>query len=131
MKSCLRLVYEASKSIELRGASPGQFAFFSKHCRTLATLHSRSYAAVAASELQFGQPVHETHPHLLKAGESRVGLIQWGLSATANIVPNSYTRHHCSRICSAPVQTCFQTSEECCCDSSFFRNKISLGCGLL
>ncbi|EJT80123.1 xaa-Pro dipeptidase [Gaeumannomyces tritici R3-111a-1] len=35
----------------------------------------RSYATrVAASELQFGQPVHETHPHILKSGELTPGI---------------------------------------------------------
>ena len=29
---------------------------------------------MAAGELQFGQPVHETHPHVLKAGESMLTL---------------------------------------------------------
>jgi intermediate cleaving peptidase 55 len=29
----------------------------------------RSYASVSAAELQFGQPLHETHPHLLGPGE--------------------------------------------------------------
>jgi len=29
----------------------------------------RGYATVSAAELQFGQPVHETHPHILKPGE--------------------------------------------------------------
>lgn len=24
---------------------------------------------MSAADLQFGQPVHETHPHILKAGE--------------------------------------------------------------
>lgn len=33
--------------------------------------HNRSYASVSAGELRFGQPVHETHPHLLEAGERR------------------------------------------------------------
>ena len=27
---------------------------------------------VSAAELQFGQPLHETHPHLLKAGERKL-----------------------------------------------------------
>ncbi|KAJ9151037.1 Aminopeptidase-like protein [Coniochaeta hoffmannii] len=35
---------------------------------------SRSYATVSASELQFGQPVHETHPHLLAPGELTPGI---------------------------------------------------------
>lgn len=33
-------------------------------------VRTRQYASVSASTLQFGQPVYETHPHLLKAGES-------------------------------------------------------------
>lgn len=35
----------------------------------VAPLQSLSYASVSAADLQFGQPVHETHPHLLKPGE--------------------------------------------------------------
>ncbi|GKT44161.1 intermediate cleaving peptidase 55 [Colletotrichum spaethianum] len=34
----------------------------------------RRYSAVSAAELQFGQPVHETHPHVLKAGEITPGI---------------------------------------------------------
>ncbi|TVY35256.1 Intermediate cleaving peptidase [Lachnellula subtilissima] len=34
----------------------------------------RTYAAISAAELQFGQPVHETHPHLLRAGEITPGI---------------------------------------------------------
>lgn len=29
----------------------------------------RPYSSVSASELRFGQPLHETHPHILEAGE--------------------------------------------------------------
>ncbi|MCJ1461597.1 hypothetical protein MMC07_000194 [Pseudocyphellaria aurata] len=35
---------------------------------------ARHYASFSASELRFGQPVHETHPHLLKAGEITPGI---------------------------------------------------------
>ncbi|EFX01520.1 metallopeptidase [Grosmannia clavigera kw1407] len=34
----------------------------------------RSYASVSAADLLFGQPVHETHPHLLEAGELTPGI---------------------------------------------------------
>ncbi|PGH14992.1 hypothetical protein AJ79_02672 [Helicocarpus griseus UAMH5409] len=35
----------------------------------------RSYASlVSAAELRFGQPLHETHPHILKAGELTPGI---------------------------------------------------------
>ncbi len=37
-------------------------------------LQSKSYASVSAANLQFGQPLHETHPHLLKAGELTPGI---------------------------------------------------------
>lgn len=37
-------------------------------------LSCRSYAFISARELSFGQPVHETHPHLLKAGEITPGI---------------------------------------------------------
>lgn len=30
---------------------------------------ARSLTSVPAAQLSFGQPLHETHPHLLKAGE--------------------------------------------------------------
>ena len=34
----------------------------------------RSYASISAAECQFGQPVHETHPHLLGPGELTPGI---------------------------------------------------------
>ncbi|KAK3333774.1 peptidase M24, structural domain-containing protein [Cercophora scortea] len=34
----------------------------------------RSYGTVSAADLEFGQPVHETHPHILKAGEITPGI---------------------------------------------------------
>ncbi|MCJ1325083.1 hypothetical protein MMC10_001745, partial [Thelotrema lepadinum] len=40
-----------------------------------ATTLRRTYATtVAAADLQFGQPLHETHPHLLEAGELTPGI---------------------------------------------------------
>ncbi|KAI4242998.1 MAG: hypothetical protein L6R40_003689 [Gallowayella cf. fulva] len=42
--------------------------------RRIGLLQSRLYASVSAADLQFGQPVHETHPHLLKAGELTPGI---------------------------------------------------------
>ncbi|KAI9743026.1 MAG: hypothetical protein M1818_003321 [Claussenomyces sp. TS43310] len=34
----------------------------------------RCYASVSARDLQFGQPVYETHPHLLRSGEITPGI---------------------------------------------------------
>lgn len=76
MKSCFRILQQKSRSVEL-GRRPFAFSLpsSSSSCRhTAQTCQSRPYASVAASELQFGQPVHETHPHLLKAGEVTPGI---------------------------------------------------------
>ncbi|KAK0617236.1 peptidase M24, structural domain-containing protein [Immersiella caudata] len=35
---------------------------------------SRGYATVSAAELEFGQPVYETHPHVLQPGEITPGI---------------------------------------------------------
>src|SRR5271154_4086564 len=35
---------------------------------------SRRFNSVHASDLAFGQPLHETHPHLLNAGELTPGI---------------------------------------------------------
>ncbi|KAL8781022.1 MAG: hypothetical protein Q9213_006199 [Squamulea squamosa] len=42
--------------------------------RNIRVSQSRPYASVSAADLQFGQPVHETHPHLLKPGELTPGI---------------------------------------------------------
>lgn len=47
-------------------------------CRSATTSFKRGLGAnqsrklATAAEYQFGQPLHETHPHLLKAGERTV-----------------------------------------------------------
>jgi hypothetical protein len=38
-------------------------------CSTPARVWGRRRLNVAAAQLRFGQPLHETHGHLLKAGE--------------------------------------------------------------
>ncbi|KAF2193513.1 xaa-Pro aminopeptidase-like protein [Zopfia rhizophila CBS 207.26] len=42
--------------------------------RTVPVKCSRRPLSISAAELQFGQPLHETHPHLLKAGEVTPGI---------------------------------------------------------
>lgn len=55
----------------------------------------RSYAtSVAAAELKFGQPLHETHPHILSPGE-RVSLsASLSLIYLADGILSSYARNH-------------------------------------
>ncbi|KAI4211542.1 MAG: hypothetical protein LQ351_005718 [Letrouitia transgressa] len=38
------------------------------------SIQSRLYTSTSAADLQFGQPVHETHPHLLRPGELTPGV---------------------------------------------------------
>lgn len=51
------------------------------------------YSSISAARLQFGQPVYETHPHLLKPGEGI--LIKISQDSTHN---HSNTRNNCSGI---------------------------------
>ena len=47
-------------------------------CSRLSALHCvnhhRRYSTVSAADLSFGQPIHETHPHLLSPGELTPGI---------------------------------------------------------
>lgn len=58
-------------------AVPSRFVscFLSGRAR-LQSHAARRYTSVSAAELQFGQPLHETHPHLLKAGECETRLLK-------------------------------------------------------
>jgi len=58
-------------------------------CRT--TQSRRTYASISAADLQFGQPVHETHPHLLRAGESAYLSNHERISANASSVTPGIT----------------------------------------
>ncbi|KAL3422028.1 metallopeptidase family M24 [Phlyctema vagabunda] len=51
-----------------------QSTFPRRDSRTSPGQSRRQYATVSAAEIQFGQPVHETHPHLLRAGEITPGI---------------------------------------------------------
>jgi hypothetical protein len=57
----------------------------------------RRWLSVPAAELRFGQPLHETHPHLLKAGEGATlsSPIRRMLTGTSGC---SHSWHHGPRI---------------------------------
>lgn len=56
---------------------------------------SRSYAtSVAAAELRFGQPLHETHPHILSAGERLSLSVSLSLVYFADRLLCSYSRNN-------------------------------------
>ncbi|KAH0491590.1 hypothetical protein TgHK011_003015 [Trichoderma gracile] len=46
-------------------SSPSSYIFSPRRCYS---------SVISAADLQFGQPVHETHPHILKAGEITPGI---------------------------------------------------------
>ncbi|KAI9848002.1 MAG: hypothetical protein M1838_000674 [Thelocarpon superellum] len=67
-----RLLCARQRSIGRLERGPGRPGL--QRCRTTQVASQRCYATVSAAELQFGQPLHETHPHLLKAGEVTPGI---------------------------------------------------------
>ncbi|KAK1728379.1 metallopeptidase family M24 [Colletotrichum acutatum] len=58
----------------LRPASPWRRPLPPSASAAVAGHQLRPYSDVSAADLQFGQPVHETHPHILKAGEITPGI---------------------------------------------------------
>lgn len=71
MQSCAHALNKFRRPLALRSAASITRRPLGRQ-RFLAQL--RQYASVSAAELQFGQPLHETHPHLLKAGELTPGI---------------------------------------------------------
>ena len=67
MQPCALALNKCMRPVACRTAVP----IARRADRRVLPLQNRSYASVSAAELQFGQPLHETHPHLLKAGERK------------------------------------------------------------
>lgn len=65
MQSCVHALNKCIRPVVARTSA----SIATQAPRSGFTEHNRSYASVSAGELRFGQPVNETHPHLLKAGE--------------------------------------------------------------
>lgn len=54
---------------------------------------------VSAADLQFGQPLHETHPHLIAPGDRNVLLlIEYLYGLTLTPFKSSDSRNFCPRI---------------------------------
>ncbi|KAK4187188.1 putative peptidase [Podospora australis] len=56
------------RGVVWKGECPLAHSARTNPCRNYST------TSVSAAELEFGQPVHETHPHILKAGEITQGI---------------------------------------------------------
>jgi hypothetical protein len=52
---------------------------------------------ISAADYQFGQPVHETHPHLLEAGESK-SFINCNVNSNDADVQDSHAWYHGARV---------------------------------
>ncbi|KAF2669850.1 putative metallopeptidase family M24 [Microthyrium microscopicum] len=65
MRQIFRVIRPVIRNGVRHGKRPDQARWFTQ---------SRRCMQVSAADLQFGQPVHETHPHLLKAGELTRGI---------------------------------------------------------
>lgn len=83
-------------SLSLRLLRPAAKA----HCRVTRLQSWRGYATVEvpASKLRFGQPLHETHPHLLKPGESTTTCACLTRPRPFTKQRHSHTKHYCPRI---------------------------------
>lgn len=68
MQSCVQALNKCIRPVGSRTSA----SIARQAPRRLSTGHNRSYSSVSAGELRFGQPVHETHPHLLEAGERKL-----------------------------------------------------------
>jgi hypothetical protein len=78
--------------------SPTTTRAWNRQCDTR-IWNRRGVASVPAAQLRFGQPLHETHPHLLEAGE---GATAHGIRRCMLTSFHSHTRHHSPRVPPTP-----------------------------
>ncbi|KAK3175326.1 hypothetical protein OEA41_002573 [Lepraria neglecta] len=71
MQPCVHALHKCTRPVALRTVSSISRRPLD---RSRIPAQLRSYASISAAELHFGQPLHETHPHLLKAGELTPGI---------------------------------------------------------
>ncbi|GES64356.1 xaa-pro dipeptidase app [Aspergillus terreus] len=53
----------------------------------------RAYASISAAELKFGQPLHETHPHILNPGELTPGITALEYAHRRSRLANKLPKH--------------------------------------
>lgn len=74
MRYHLPVLNSVSRSITLSRPLTKPLLSSLRH-RTSAPTSQAKFVSTAASDLEFGQPIHETHPHLLKAGERKLVIL--------------------------------------------------------
>ncbi|KAL1986600.1 hypothetical protein VTN96DRAFT_6178 [Rasamsonia emersonii] len=80
----------------------GQYDLLSASSRQAA--RRRSYATISAAELQFGQPVHETHPHILNPGELTPGITALEYAHRRSRLANRLPRNAIAVLAAAEVK---------------------------
>ncbi|PGH11153.1 hypothetical protein AJ80_07255 [Polytolypa hystricis UAMH7299] len=64
----------------------------------------RLYSSISAAELQFGQPLHETHPHILKAGELSPGITALEYAHRRSKLASKLPKHGVAVLASSELQ---------------------------
>ena len=126
MKRCLRFCQPRNLPHGLLSSQRPSWVTVCRHVVWSQLSERKFYNSVPAAELQFGQPVHETHPHLLKAGERVYEGLPY-LGGPADITCRSYSWYWRSRICQTPVKACLSAPRQCNRNISFRRSQISIG----
>jgi hypothetical protein len=121
MRSCRTL---------LRAVSRPQPALFRPRPSCLPQVPRRT--VVSAADLQFGQPLHETHPHLIAPGDCNPPYIPLLLSShMLTLLQPSDSRNLCSRVSPTPRQPCQSPSKEHHRRPRFLRYQVPIRCRLL
>ncbi|KAE8151371.1 xaa-pro dipeptidase app [Aspergillus avenaceus] len=63
----------------------------------------RGYASISAAELKFGQPLHETHPHILNPGELTPGITALEYAQRRSRLANKLPKHAVAVLSAAEV----------------------------
>lgn len=88
MATCRSLVQQCARQLR-HSCRP------SLQSRQCLTPLRRAYAtSVAAAELKFGQPLHETHPHILSPGERRYLSLHWTVSNVRLLMTDYFEQSH-------------------------------------
>ncbi|KAM4063082.1 metallopeptidase family M24 domain-containing protein [Hirsutella rhossiliensis] len=69
-----RLSFPRPSLLHTAPSRPARPLLFQIAASSLRSCRTRSYASVSAAALKFGQPVHETHPHILGPGQLTPGI---------------------------------------------------------
>ncbi|KKK23694.1 metallopeptidase family M24 [Aspergillus rambellii] len=67
------------------------------------SLSHRGYASISAADLKFGQPLHETHPHILNPGQLTPGITALEYAHRRSRLANKLPKHAVAVLAAAEV----------------------------